>query len=126
MAGGVCGLAFRLHDNRLTAVFVYSLTECITFRCADGVELKGHPGIEAAGMMWPFHLDPMKRVYPALGNIQCPVSILAGSDASATNPTEFIALYIQDVAKDFSHGRFERYASPSEPFINPLLCLPGS
>ena len=88
---------------------------------ADGVELKGKPAVEADGMLWPQHLDPMHTVYPALGQIQCPVSIISGPDVSSTNPTEFIATYIEKVAKEFSRGRFERSATPLQrlsPFLS--------
>ena len=79
---------------------------------ADGVELKGKPAVEAESMIWPPHLDPMHTVYPALGKIQCPVSILAGIDVSAHNPTEFIAHYIEEATPEFAHGRFERFLCP--------------
>ncbi|KAK9835787.1 hypothetical protein WJX74_007981 [Apatococcus lobatus] len=75
---------------------------------SDGVELKTNPAVVAAGMLWPPHLDPMHTVYPALGKVQCPVSILAGTDVSATNPTEFVALFIEEATQHFSKGRFER------------------
>lgn len=84
------------------------------------MELKGHPGVEAAGMLWPTHLDPMRTVYPALGRVQCPVSILAGSDVSATNPTEFIAFFIEDVTREFSKGRFERCVSSLVLVLRPM------
>lgn len=97
------------------------------------MELKGHPEVEAAGMLWPAHLDPMQTVYPALGRVQCPVSILAGSDVSATNPTEFIAFFIEEVTQEFPKGRFERCAMSLEPAcIHSLLpflsccCVPQS
>ncbi|KAK9867209.1 hypothetical protein WJX84_011637 [Apatococcus fuscideae] len=73
-----------------------------------GVELKGDPANEADTMLWPPHLDPMHTVYPSLPEVKCPVSILAGTDVSATTPTEFIAHYIEDVVKEFPNARFER------------------
>ena len=79
-----------------------------------------HPAIEAAGMLWPEHLDPMRTVYPALGRVQCPVSILAGSDVSASDPTESIALFIEDATKEFPRGRFERCASSLGPALPPF------
>ena len=50
----------------------------------------------------------MHWVYPNLHKVECPVSILSGSDISAENPTEFIALYIEEVTKEFPNGSFQR------------------
>ncbi|KAK9835732.1 hypothetical protein WJX74_006968 [Apatococcus lobatus] len=75
---------------------------------ADGCELKQKPAVEAETMIWPQHLDLMQTVYPALGRIQCPVSILSGDDISAINPTEFIAHYIENATQELACGRFER------------------
>ena len=72
-------------------------------------------------MLWPEHLDPMRTVYPALGRVQCPVSILAGSDVSASDPTESIAMFIEDATKEFPRGRFERCALSLGPALPPSL-----
>ena len=56
----------------------------------------------------------MHTVYPSLPEVKCPVSILAGTDVSATTPTEFIAHYIEDVVKEFPNARFERCVDDSK------------
>ncbi|KAK9855475.1 hypothetical protein WJX84_010969 [Apatococcus fuscideae] len=73
-----------------------------------GVELKCDPANESNSMIFPTHLDPMLTLYPSLPKVGCPVSILAGSDVSASDPTQFIASFIEKAVKEFPNARFER------------------
>ncbi|KAK9831709.1 hypothetical protein WJX74_006754 [Apatococcus lobatus] len=71
-----------------------------------GIELKCDPVNESEAYLKS--IDVMPILWPGCCGIQCPVAMLAGSDISDQNSTEFIAHYIEDTLTLFQKARFER------------------
>lgn len=86
-----------------------------------GIELKCDPANESDAYLRA--IDVMPVLWPGCRSIQCPVSLLAGSDISDNNPTEFIAHYIEDTLPLFQQARFERWASLTSGLVPCGHCM---